>query len=155
MRVTRAVGNAYGPGNTAGLAAAVGAANTGLGVIEIAQLEYGAYGQSPTSGTGIRLKKASSNVAVFNFCDTAGAKTLIDATQNAAIAGAEVARKALDDATLRAPFAGIVSGRAAQVGERVAIDAKLMELVDSLAYAKLLTHLHMPSCHQSRPAKAS
>jgi RND family efflux transporter MFP subunit len=52
------------------------------------------------------------------------------ATQNAAIAGAEVARKALDDATLRAPFAGIVSGRAAQVGERVSIDAKLMELVD-------------------------
>jgi RND family efflux transporter MFP subunit len=41
-----------------------------------------------------------------------------------------VARKALDDATLRAPFAGIVSGRAAQVGERVAIDAKIMELVD-------------------------
>jgi RND family efflux transporter MFP subunit len=52
------------------------------------------------------------------------------ATQRAAIAGAEVARKALDDATLRAPFAGIVSGRAAQVGERVAIDTKIMELVD-------------------------
>jgi RND family efflux transporter MFP subunit len=52
------------------------------------------------------------------------------ATQNAAIAGADVARKALDDATLRAPFAGIVSGRAAQVGERVGIDAKIMELVD-------------------------
>ena len=52
------------------------------------------------------------------------------ATQNAAMAGADVARKALDDATLRAPFAGIVSGRAAQVGERVGIDAKIMELVD-------------------------
>ena len=53
-----------------------------------------------------------------------------DASYKAALAGAEVARKALDDATLRAPFAGIVSGRAAQVGERVAIDAKIMELVD-------------------------
>ena len=53
-----------------------------------------------------------------------------DASYKAAIAGADVARKALDDATLRAPFAGIVSGRAAQVGERVAIDAKIMELVD-------------------------
>jgi RND family efflux transporter MFP subunit len=52
------------------------------------------------------------------------------ASYKAAIAGADVARKALDDATLRAPFAGIVSGRAAQVGERVAIDAKIMELVD-------------------------
>jgi len=53
-----------------------------------------------------------------------------DASYKAAIAGADVARKALEDATLRAPFAGIVSGRAAQVGERVAIDAKIMELVD-------------------------
>jgi RND family efflux transporter MFP subunit len=53
-----------------------------------------------------------------------------DASYKAAIAGADVARKALDDATLRAPFAGIVSGRAAQVGERVSIDAKIMELVD-------------------------
>lgn len=52
------------------------------------------------------------------------------ASHKAAIAGADVARKALEDATLRAPFAGIVSGRAAQVGERVAIDAKIMELVD-------------------------
>ena len=52
------------------------------------------------------------------------------ASHKAAIAGADVARKALDDATLRAPFAGIVSGRAAQVGERVGIDAKVMELVD-------------------------
>jgi RND family efflux transporter MFP subunit len=52
------------------------------------------------------------------------------ASHKAAIAGADVARKALDDATLRAPFAGIVSGRAAQVGERVAVDAKIMELVD-------------------------
>lgn len=52
------------------------------------------------------------------------------ASHKAAVAGADVARKALDDATLRAPFAGIVSGRAAQVGERVGIDAKIMELVD-------------------------
>jgi RND family efflux transporter MFP subunit len=52
------------------------------------------------------------------------------ASHKAAIAAADVARKALDDATLRAPFAGVVSGRAAQVGERVSVDAKIMELVD-------------------------
>jgi RND family efflux transporter MFP subunit len=52
------------------------------------------------------------------------------ASHRAAVAGADIARKALDDATLRAPFAGIVSGRAAQVGERVGVDAKIMELVD-------------------------
>jgi RND family efflux transporter MFP subunit len=52
------------------------------------------------------------------------------ASHKSAIAGADVARKALDDATLRAPFAGVVAARAAQLGERVSIDAKVMELVD-------------------------
>jgi len=52
------------------------------------------------------------------------------ATQKAAIAGAEVSRKALDDATLLAPFSGVIAVRAAQVGERVSIDAKVLELVD-------------------------
>jgi hypothetical protein len=85
ITVKRAIGNAYGPGNTAGLSSAVGASNTGLGVLEVQEIEFGAYGQSPVSGTGIRLKKANTNVAVFNYCDTAGAKTLIDATANAAM----------------------------------------------------------------------
>jgi hypothetical protein len=78
--LTRAKGNAYGPGNTSGLAATVGASNVGLGIIEIQELEFGTNGMNPASGTGIRLKKLSSNVAVFNYCDTAGAKTLVDAT---------------------------------------------------------------------------
>jgi len=52
------------------------------------------------------------------------------ASHKSALAGADVARKALDDATLRAPFAGVVAARTAQVGERVGIDAKVMELVD-------------------------
>jgi hypothetical protein len=92
VNITRAKGSTYGPGNSAGLAAAVGANNLGLGVIEIAELEYGTYGMSPTSGTGIRLKKANTNVAVFNYCNTAGAKTLIDATQNAAMPAASNVR---------------------------------------------------------------
>ena len=99
IRLTRAVGNAYGPGNTAGLTAAPGAANVGLGVIEIEQIEYGTFGQSPTSGTGIRFKKAGSNVAVFNFCDTAGAKTLIDATANASMPAATDVRSGVSYAS--------------------------------------------------------
>jgi hypothetical protein len=81
INLTRAKGNAYGPGNTSGLSAGVGAANVGLGVIQIEELEYGDYGMSPTSGTGIRLKKLGSNVAVFNYVDAGSAKTLVDATQ--------------------------------------------------------------------------
>lgn len=52
------------------------------------------------------------------------------ASYRAAVAGAEVARKALDDASLRAPFDGVVASRLAQAGERVGVDVKLLELVD-------------------------
>lgn len=95
----RAKGNAYGPSNSSGIAPAVGAANSGLGVIEIQEIEYGTFGMSPTSGTGIRLKKANTNVAVFNYCDTAGAKTLIDATQNAAMPAATDVRSGVSYAS--------------------------------------------------------
>ena len=52
------------------------------------------------------------------------------ASHKAAIAGADVARKSLDDSVLRAPFSGVIALRAAQLGERVGIDAKVLELVD-------------------------
>jgi hypothetical protein len=77
----RAVGNEYGPGNTSGfVGSSPGVASTGAGVVEVTEIVYGTYGASPTNGSGIRLKKLSSNVAVFNYADTAGAKTLVDAT---------------------------------------------------------------------------
>jgi membrane fusion protein, multidrug efflux system len=48
----------------------------------------------------------------------------------AAEADLVMARKSLGDAVLTAPFAGIVSLRHAQPGERVALDAKVVSVVD-------------------------
>ena len=52
------------------------------------------------------------------------------ATHMAAVAALDVANKALDDATLKAPFTGQIAQRLVPQGERVAIDARIVEIVN-------------------------
>ena len=144
VRATRAVGNAYGPANSAGLVASVGVLNAALGICEIEQLEYGTFGMSPTSGTGIRLKKANTNAAVFNYADTAGAKTLIDATTNAAMPAATDVRFGTSYAS------GALTGSAyipaaASVASGVPVDATLGTA--TLTAANVRTALGMASAN--------
>ncbi len=52
------------------------------------------------------------------------------ANYQAAVAGADVARKSLSDTVLKSPLTGLVAQRFVQNGERVAVEARILEVVN-------------------------
>jgi membrane fusion protein, multidrug efflux system len=53
------------------------------------------------------------------------------ATHRAALSNVDIAKKAMLDTVLRSPISGTVSQRLAQPGERVAVEARVIEVIDT------------------------
>jgi RND family efflux transporter MFP subunit len=83
-------------------------------------------------------KTQDSNLALLkqkyisqNAFDTSSSQVeLAQAAVKSAASQLEIARRALDDATVRAPFDGIISKRLVQAGEKVAPDTPLFAMVN-------------------------
>ena len=84
-----------------------------------------------------------SQTALQNSMATlSGAK----ATHMAAMAALDVTRKALEDTTIRSPISGQIAQRLAQPGERVALDGRVVEVVN---LAQLELEVALPAADAS------
>ncbi len=73
---------------------------------------------------------AQGFISKWSLDSSSASLAAAEANFRAAQAGADMAGKVLEDTVLRSPISGQVSQRLAQNGERVAIDGRVLEIVD-------------------------
>ena len=73
---------------------------------------------------------AKNFISQITFDNAQSGYSAAEGNLKAAQAAVVLAKKALDDAVVRAPHAGVVATRNAQPGEKVALDARLYQIMD-------------------------
>jgi RND family efflux transporter MFP subunit len=88
--------------------------------IDIAQRQYGNNKALVDQGF---ISRSALDTSANNL-------SAAQANHQAALAAVDMARKGVQDTVLRAPISGVVAQRLAQPGERIAIDGRVIEIVD-------------------------
>ena len=77
-----------------------------------------------------RMLLAKNFISQTAFDNVASGLEVSESNYKSTIAQSAITQRALADAQIRAPFAGIVAKRAVNVGEKVSADAPVMQIVD-------------------------